>query len=219
MNHISSSSILVGIVLLFGFLIPYLIKKEKEKTVYILIMSFGFMLFIYSISITGDNYVVSRYLIVAAYLIFILLGLWLSKVNWKISTFALILYVFLIANIQNLNYSKGYGELKADLGKYKGNHFYVLNSFDYVIAKYYVGADNLTLYNIDWPQYNPSYWAAIGATLKRTESYDTLKNDPNALILANIQKSPDKRNDKTFDPTGLPLVAKYDNITIYKTSN
>ena len=103
--------------------------------------------------------------------------------------------------------------------KYKNNDFYVLNSYDYVIAKYYVGENHLILYNIDWPQYNPSYWAAIGPTLKRTESYNDLKNNPNAIILANIQKDKDKRNDKTFDPTGLPLVAKYENITLYKPSN
>ena len=215
-NHISNSSILVGIVLLFGFLIPYLFKKEKEKASYILIMSFGFMLLIYIISLLGDDYFVSRYLIVSAYFIFILPGVFLEKINWKISLFFMAAYVLLLLNIVPLNYDNGYGELKKNLAKYKNNHFYVLNSFDYVIAKYYVGSDNLTLYNIDWPQYNPSYWAAIGNSLKRIESYDDLKNDPKALILANIQKPSDKRNDKTFDPAGLPLVAKYDNITLYK---
>jgi len=218
-SHVSSSSIIVGIVLLFGFLIPYLIKKEKEKISYILIMSFGFMLLIYIISLLGDDYFVSRYLIIAAYFIFIFIGVWLSNVNWKISFFAIAVYVFLLANIMNLNYSKGYGELQKDLAKYKNNHFYVLNSFDYVIAKYYVGAEDLTLYNIDWPQYNPSYWAAIGSGIKRIENYDDLKNDPKALILANIQKDKEKRNDKTFDPAGLPLVSRYDNITIYKPNN
>jgi len=215
-NHISNSSILVGLVLLFGFLIPYLFKKEKEKITYVLVMSFGFMFLIYVLSILGNDYFVSRYLIVSAYFIFILLGVWLANVNWKISVFAVAVYILLLANVINLNYSKGYGELQKDLTKYKSNHFYVLNSFDYVIAKYYIGEDNLTLYNIDWPQYNPSYWAAIGTTLKRTERYEDLKNDPKALILANIQKDKDKRNDKTFDPIGLPLIAKYGNITIYK---
>jgi hypothetical protein len=218
-SHISNSSILIVIVLLFGFMIPYLIRKEKEKTSYILIMSFGFMLLIYVLSLLGDDYFVSRYLIVAAYFIFILLGVWLANINWKMAVVSLAVYVCLMAAIVPINYPTGYGKLKADLGRYRNNHFYVLNSFDYVLAKYYVGADNLTLYNIDWPQYNPDYWAAIGNTLKRTESYDTLKNDSQALILANIQKPADKRNDKTFDPAGLPLVARYDDITIYKPNN
>lgn len=217
-NHISNSSILVGIVLFFGFLVPYLIRKEKEKISYLMMMSFGFMLLIYIISLLGDDYFVSRYLIVAAYFIFILIGAFLEKVNWKISIFAIVLYVFLILNIVPLNYDNGYGELKKNLAKYNDNHFYVLNSFDYVIAKYYVGEDKLTLYNIDWPQYDPSYWAAIGNGLKRTESYYDIKNNPKAFILANIQKPQDKRNDKTFDPLKLELslVARYDNITIYK---
>lgn len=218
-SHISNSSILVGIVLLFGFLIPYLVKKDKEKTIYMLMMSFGFMFIVYALSLLGEDYFVSRYLIVAAYFIFILLGVWLAYINWKMIVVSLAAYVCLMAAIVPINYPTGYGKLKADLGKYKGKHFYVLNSFDYVLAKYYVGADNLTLYNIDWPQYNPDYWVAIGNTLRRTESYDTLKNDPQALILANIQKPADKRNDKTFDPTGLPLVARYDDITIYEPNN
>jgi 4-amino-4-deoxy-L-arabinose transferase-like glycosyltransferase len=215
-SHISNSSILVGIALFFGFLIPYLIKKEKEKAIFLLIFSFGFMLLIYCISLLGNDYFVSRYLIVAAYFIFIVLGAWLSKINWKLAVFSLAVYGLLIVNIVPLNYDKGYGELKNDLAKYKNDDFYVLNSFDYVIAKYYVGEKHLILYNIDWPQYNPYYWAAIGKTLKRTENYDDLKNNPRAIILANIQKPLDKRNDKTFDPAGLLLIAKYDNITLYK---
>jgi len=131
----------------------------------------------------------------------------------------LLFYVLLIMNINHINYSKGYGELAKDAEKYKNNDFYVLNSYDYVIAKYYFGKDHLILYNIDLPQFNPSYWAAIGPTLRRTESYNDLKNNPNALILANIQKDKEKRNDKTFDPTGLPLVAKYENLTLYKPNN
>lgn len=218
-HNISSSSIFVGVALLLGFVIPYLLRKERIKISFILIFSFGFMFLIYLLSLLGNDYFVSRYLIAAAYFIFILLGVWLSNINWKLSTLALVVYVLLISNINHINYSKGYGELAKNMDKYSNNNFYVLNSYDYVIAKYYVGEKNLILYNIDWPQYNPSYWAAIGPTLKRTESYNDLKNNPNALILANIQKDKEKRNDKIFDPTGLPLVEKYENLTLYKPSN
>ena len=217
-HGISPSSILIGISLFFGFIVPFLLKKEK-KIIYILLSSFGFMLLVYLISLLGDDYFVSRYLIISAYFIFVLLGVWLANINLKFTFFTLIVYVILLFNINHINYSKGYGELAGNLDKYKNNDFYVLNSYDYVIAKYYLGENHLILYNIDWPQYNPSYWAAIGPTLRRTESYNDLKNNPNAIILANIQKDKDKRNDKTFDPTGLPLVAKYENITLYKPSN
>ncbi|MDO8529473.1 MAG: glycosyltransferase family 39 protein [bacterium] len=219
LNYISSSSILIGVTLLFGFLIPSFIKKEKEEKYFVLVFSFGFMLMIYCLSLFGENYFVSRYLIAASYFVFIFLGVWLSNVDWKAAVSSLAIYFFILVNIVNSHYPSGYGELAENLDKYKNNNFYVLNSFDYVIAKYYVGENHLILYNIDWPQYNPSSWAAIGQTLKRTENYDDLKNDPNALILANIQKDREKRNDKNFDPAGLPLVAKYDNITIYKPSN
>ena len=218
-HGISSSSILIGVILFLGFAISYLLKKEKEKTTYLLAFSFGFMFLIYLVSLLGNDYFVSRYLIASSYFIFILLGAWLGSVSWKLSVPALIIYILLLLNINHINYSKGYGELSKNLDKYSSNDFYVLNSYDYVIAKYYVGEKHLILYNIDWPQFNPSYWAAIGPTLRRTESYNDLKNNPNALILANIQKDKEKRNDKTFDPTGLPLVAKYENITLYKPSN
>ncbi len=218
-RNISSSSILIGTAFLLGIIIPYLLKKEKWKIVPILIFSFGFMVIIYLLSLLGQDYFVSRYLISAAFFLFVLLGVWLASINWKWAVFFLAGYVFLLFNVNTLNYSKGYGELQKNLDKYRDNNFYVLNSYDYVIAKYYVGEKNLILYNIDWPQYNPSYWAAIGPTLRRTESYNDLKNDPKAIILANIQKDKEKRNDKTFDPVGLPLVAKYDNITLYKPSN
>jgi hypothetical protein len=72
------------------------------------------------------------------------------------------------------------------------------------------------LFNIDWPQYNPYFWAAIGPNLKRTESYDDIKNDPNALIIYNVQAKKTNRSDKTFNPDGLTLVDQYKNILIYK---
>jgi uncharacterized membrane protein len=219
LHYISSGAVLIGITLFLSLIVTDLFKKDKEKIFFVLILSLGFMLVIYALSLWGENYFVSRYLIAASYFFFVLIGVWLSRVSWKISLSALIIYFFLLLNIINLNYSKGYGELAADLGKYQNNNFYVLNSFDYVIAKYYIGNDHLILYNIDWPQYNPSNWAAIGPELKRTENYNDVKNDPRAIIMANIQKDKEKRNDKTFDPAGLPLIAKYDNITLYKPSN
>lgn len=216
---ISGFAILIGVSLFFGFLIPYIIKKEKAKTLSVLIFSFGFMLLIYFLSLLGDDYFVSRYLIAAAYFIFILLGVWLSGIDWKLSVFSLIVYAAFLGNIVSPVYAKGYGELQKNLVRYEDTDFYVFNSFDYVIAKYYIGEDRLILYNIDWPQYNPSFWAAMSSNFKRTENYNDLINNPKAVILANIQKPKEKRNDKTFDPAGLPLVARYDNITIYKPSN
>ena len=99
------------------------------------------------------------------------------------------------------------------MDKYKNTNFYILNSFDYVIAKYYIGSDHLTLYNYDWPQYNPSYWAAIGTSLKRIENFNDMKNDPNALIISN---KPLINGNQYFSTQGLILVDEYKNILIYK---
>ena len=99
------------------------------------------------------------------------------------------------------------------MDKYKNNNFYILNSFDYVITKYYFGANRLTLYNYDWPQYNPSYWAAIGPNLSRTEDYEDLRNDPSALIISNKVLN---KNNQYFNTDGLELVDQYKNILIYK---
>ena len=99
------------------------------------------------------------------------------------------------------------------MDKYKDNNFYILNAFDYVITKYYLGANRLTLYNYDWPQYNPAYWAAVGPELKRTEDYEDLRNDPKALIISNKALN---RDNQYFSTQGLVLVDKYSNILIYK---
>jgi hypothetical protein len=99
------------------------------------------------------------------------------------------------------------------MDKYKNNNLYILNSFDYVITKYYIGANNLTLYNYDWPEYNPDYWAAIGSSLKRTENFNDLRGDPKALIISN---KPLTRSNQYFDTSNLTLVDKYNNILIYK---
>jgi len=116
-------------------------------------------------------------------------------------------------------YSQGWNELAKDLPKYQNNNFYILNSFDYVIGKYYLGADHLTLFNIDWPQYNPDYWAAIGSSLKRTENLSDLRNDKNGLIIFNGQPEFADRDDKSFNPRKFVLVAQYKNIALYRFAN
>jgi len=95
---------------------------------------------------------------------------------------------------------------------------YVLNSFDYVIGKYYIGADKLTLFNIDWPEYDSSGWSAIGDSLKKIEKYEDLKNDENALIIFNSQVSFEDRSDKSFNPQkdNFVLIDEYENINVYQ---
>lgn len=212
----AQNSILVGIVVLLTICLLSLWRINHRKTTGLLILSFGFLGIVYTMSLTGNDYFVSRYVLPAAYFLFVFLGYWLSTLPKRTVAFILIAYAVLIMNIKPIGYSQGWGEFMQHSREYQGKHFYILNSFDYVLAKYYLGADRVTLYNIDWPQYNPDYWAAIGNTLRRTESLDSFYTDPNALIIANIQVERDKRNDKTFEPNNFSLVGQYRNITVYR---
>lgn len=213
---IAHISIRMAIAMLLVVGIIYLFRREKkEKVISLLVFSIGFMFIIYllSISLPDQQYFVARYLLPAAYFIFIFIGLWFSKIRAYVVATIFVVYLGLILLIIPLKNSLGYNEMVLHMDKYKNNNFYILNAFDYVITKYYFGADRLTLFNYDWPQYNPVYWAAIGPNLKRTEDYEDLRNDPKALIISNKILNKD---NQYFSTEGLELVDKYENILIYR---
>jgi uncharacterized membrane protein len=211
-SHISVRMIL-AMLLILG--IAFLAKKvQKEKLTSVLIFSVGFMFIIYllSISLPDQQYYVARYMLPAGFFVFIFSGLLLSNLKVKFSMVIFCMYLFLISLIVPLKNSQGYNMMVLDINKFKNSNFYMFSPFDYVIAKYYFGADKLTLYNYESPQYNPSHWAAIGSGLKRTENFEDIKNDYNALIISNkIIK-----NNQYFSTEGLELVDQYKNILIYK---
>ncbi|KKQ61867.1 MAG: Membrane family protein [Parcubacteria group bacterium GW2011_GWC1_38_22] len=216
LSGIAHISIRMVIAMLLGIGIVYLSRRyAKNKIAALLIFSLGFMFVIYSLSATmaDQQYFVARYLLPGAFFIFIFIGLWLSQLKWQIVTGIFGIYIFLISLIVPLSNSKGYNEMISHLDKYRNSNFYILNSFDYVIAKYYLGDEKLTLYNYDWPGYNPDFWAAIGKDLKRTENFDNLKNDPKALIISN---KPLTRDNQYFSTKDLVLVDQYKNILVYK---
>lgn len=216
LKGIGNISIQVSIAMLLAIGINYLgRKKSKPKLAFIHNFSLGFIFLIYLLSATmsDQQYYVARYLLPGAYFLFIFIGLWLSRLRWTVVVGVFAFYLYLILLIVPLGNSKGYNEMILHLDKYKNNDFYILNSFDYVIAKYYLGDEKLTLFNYDWPQYNPDYWAAIGKGLKRTENYEQLRNDPRALIISN---KPLNRSNQYFSVDGLVLVDQYKNILVYK---
>ncbi|MDD3487492.1 MAG: glycosyltransferase family 39 protein [Candidatus Moranbacteria bacterium] len=209
----------VGIITIFFVAITFYLykkRKDKEKITAILMLSIGFLFVVYILSLLGKRFFVARYLMPGAYFLFVYLGLWLANVRLRTAMYALVIYVTLMLSFQPYYYSQGWNLLQKDLPKYEGDHFYILNSFDYVIGKYYLGAGRLTLYNIDWPQYDPSYWAAIGPTLKKTEDINDIRNDPKALIIFNGQPNLKRRDDADFDPTKFTNVAQYKNIGLYR---
>lgn len=219
LKGIGNISVQVVIAMLLAIGINYLgRKKDKIKLTFILNFSLGFLFLIYFLSATmpDQQYYVARYLLPGAYFLFIFIGLWLSQLRWQVVVGVFAVYLYLISLIVPLPNSKGYNEMILHLDKYKNNDLYILNSFDYVIAKYYLGDDRLTLFNYDWPQYNPDYWAAIGKSLKRTENFEQLRSDPRALIISN---KPLNRSNQYFSVDGLVLVDQYKNILIYKFQN
>ena len=199
-------------------LLYYFLKKKRKKAASVTLFSLGFMAIVYILSQFGINYFVSRFLIPASYFLFVLVGMWLAESKIRHSLVFLALYLALLANVVEAGYSTGYNELAVNMQKYKNNDFYVLNLFDYVVAKYYFGAEKVTLYNIDWPAHDPTGWPGVGNTLKRTQNYDDLKRDENALIIYNTQLLYKDRSDKKFNPQkdGFFLVEEYKNIEIYQ---
>jgi len=219
LQGIAQISIRMVLAVLLGIGACYLLRKErKEKITALLLFSIGFMFVIFMMSATlpDQQYFVARYLLPGAFFIFIFIAVWLSRLRIWVSALVFVAYFFLMSLTIPLVNSQGYNEMILHMDKYQGKNFYILNSFDYVISKYYLGADRLTLYNYDWPQYNPSYWAAIGTSLKRTEDYEDLRNDPNALIISNKVLN---RDNQYFSTEGLELVDQYKNILIYKFQN
>lgn len=215
LHGIAHISIRMLLAVLLGIGIMYLMRKEKkEKVINVLIFSIGFMAIIYLLSATlpDQQYFVARYMLAGAFFIFIFIGIWFSHLKFRFNIIIFGIYLFLLSLIIPLKNSQGYNEMILHMDKYKNNNFYILSPFDYVIVKYYFGADHLTLYNYGWPQYNPSYWAAIGPELKRTENYADLKNDSSALIISNKIII----DNQYFSTEGLKLVDQYKNILIYR---
>lgn len=216
-----SESTMLSLTTIFIVLVAiYLVKTERFRASIILFLAIGFLLVIYILSVVaGKHFMVARYLVPSAYFVFILIGAWISKIQLPRAVSIAVVYVVLLVSINPFDYPTGHNEFYKNLEKYDGKNFYALNSFDFVITKYYVGKDRLTLYNIDWPQYDSSIWAAIGEGHRGTENYDDLKNDENGIIIHNTEFPLEERSDKSFNPENFELVAEYDNIALYKSSS
>ncbi|MBM3256207.1 MAG: DUF2723 domain-containing protein [Candidatus Moranbacteria bacterium] len=214
---IADISMWIAVTIFITAVVLYLFRVETRyasSLETVLLLSLGFMVLVWFLGFLGKYYFVARYLLPAGYFIFVLLGVWLARIRLPYRVMAAGFYVILLFLTIPLGYSEGWNEFSKNQDKYKNNGFYILNAFDYVIAKYYLGADRFTLYNVDWPPYNPDYWAAIGPSLKRTENFEDLKNDKEALIISNTQLG--GQDNVNFDPTGLQLIAQYKNILIYR---
>jgi 4-amino-4-deoxy-L-arabinose transferase-like glycosyltransferase len=215
--HISSSLVFWGVGVCFVAMTFFVLIKEQRKALMIVIPSWGFLLLAYALVFLDKPFLYPRYVIPAAYFFCILIAVALRHSSrWMVSGFCIV-YGALLLSIVPLQNSQGYGLLKHDLARYRDAHFYSLNTFDYMIAKYYLGGpEYVTLYNVGWPQYDSRSWPGMGLETRRTERFEDIKEDPNALVILNVQLPLERRDDRYFDATPFDLVAKYENIEIYR---
>lgn len=184
MRFVSSESVLVLLIILLTSITIWLFTKstEKKQLLLVYILSFGFLGLVYMLSLLGQQFFVARYLIAGNYFVCVLLGVATASLPKKWPYVALGVYVFSLFLIKIPNYSRGFNVLSSKVSSVS-NHMYVFNPFDYIIAKYYFGPDNLVLYNIDDPKSDPSAWSGMNGTLQRTETALDILQDKQAIII------------------------------------
>lgn len=220
---ISSESVLVLIAMFSISIFIYLFGKEdkKEKITSIFILSFGYLIVVYILSMAGIHYLISRYILPAAYMIFIIIGLWLSKIKNTYAIIAFLTYIILLSSVIPVQNSTGWQKLQKDSEKFQSKEFYIFNPFDYVIARYYLSPDNLIIYNLADPSHSyAEKWAAIGYTGKRTVNFDDIRNKNGIIISNTIIKDEVRGKDseayrKKLDLNGIGVLEKYDNVILY----
>jgi hypothetical protein len=224
LSLMSSESMLVMVAMFSVAIMIYLFGKEekKEKIAGVFILSFGYLIAIYILSMLGIHYLVSRYILPVAYVIFIILGLWLSKIKSAYAIVVFLTYIVLSSSVIPVPNSTGWQKFQRDAGKFQGREFYIFNPFDYVIAKSYIGSDDLIIYNLELPAHSyAEKWAAIGQTGKRTENFDDIRNN-NGIIISNviikdeINGKEDETYRKNLNLNGISVLAKYDNVILYE---
>ncbi len=206
--------IAISALVLAGVTLALLRKRFKEGLT-LFVLSFGFMGGIFLLSLLGKHYFLPRYMLPVALFLAALVGSWLASLRRTQALAAVFVYVCATFLIVPTSPSTGYNELKANLDRYEGFHFYSLNSFDYLIAKAYFGEDRLRLYNVGWPQYDSRSWPGIGPGTKRVEELNILKQDPQGLILWNVEFPLTQRDDRLFPADQFTLIERYHDLAIY----
>jgi hypothetical protein len=179
-------------------------------------LSIGIVLLLFGFSLLGYKYFVVRYLLPAAYFLYILLAAWLARTRWHTAYLWLAVYILGLAAIVHQAAPHGWNDFKADLAKYDQNVFYVLNPLDYVIAKYYLGPDRLILYNADEPSYRPTDWAAIGDSLQSTEQADEPSSNQNAITISYSRLDQEASRPTTLKNQQFRLVTSYNSLYLFR---
>lgn len=190
--------------------------KEKKYRYLLFVLSVVYMGIVYGIKYIDAYYFLPRYLIVVAYIVYIIFAVALSQMKKNSARFMLMGYIVCLFFITPLDPSVGYGNLAKEK-KYISEHtFYMLNSYDYVIAKYYFGYDKVVLYNVDSPTYNPSDWLGINGSLLRVETLEDMRRDTTGLVILNTHSPTEIPWDTFVLENNLVLEKKVGNLLIYQ---
>jgi uncharacterized membrane protein len=217
----SELTVLVLVTALFAVIIWHLLQKETKKILLVLALGMGFMGVVFWLSYYHHKYFfVARYLIMTVYFVLCLLGVWLSRLKSSRALTALVLYLIILVGVQIPKYPTGYNVMQKNLAAYTAyQNIYVLNSFQYTVAKYYFGNQRVVLYNIDWPEYNPYDWAGVNGWLRRTEQANDILHDPKGILIFDTFLTNDNKERREEFLKNFSLIATYNNIVVYKPSS
>ncbi len=212
-NEVRFLSPEVLIILVLGFIGIILISLVKQKNYlawYFAIGSLGYVFVTYLLFFLNLDYLISRYLIGAGYLFIVLISLWLGSLKTKLALGIVVGYLALVLLIDFPVLSTGYNQLKRAERDYRNNNFYTLDTYEYVIAKYYFGFDKVILFNADWPEYNPKDWLGVNGEIKRATKWEEVEEDSRGLVLWNETTRP----SLNFDYMHFAVVGGYTNLNI-----
>lgn len=214
---ISMDTLSLFLSVFLALVVASFVCHERRRGIVLSCFFFGFLFLVYALSFFDKHYFVSRYVFPSAFFFYLLLGAWLASLSRLRAGVVLGIYLVLLLFIQRIPNSEGYNAFLRDLPRYGGYHFYSLNTFDYVLAKYYVGPDRLTLYNVGWPQYDSRSWPGVGYETKRTENFEDVKTDPEGIVIWNTLFPLEQRDDRNFDTREFEKIATYKNIELYRS--
>ena len=107
-------------------------------------------------------------------------------------------YICLLFFIQPIHPSEGYNAFVKHLPEYRNVHFYALNSFDYLIAKAYLGEERLGSIT----SAGRSMIAVPGQDWKNTqrvEDFEIVKRDREGFVIWNVEFPLERRDDRRFE--------------------
>lgn len=176
-------AVVFSILLLFVvFSIVHISLKNRRNGIILALLCLGPPTVLFGISYLGREYFVSRYLLPVVFFLSILSGIWLASVKSYVRYLILGVYILGILLTVRDTPPNGWNAFSKEISTYEPQTLYVLNPFDYVIAKYYFGEDHITLFNADNPENRPTGWAAISDNLRMVTQASNLANERTIII-------------------------------------